>query len=192
MLPRRLINVDFADIKAVMRNSGTAMLGVGYGVGPDRALQAAYGEQQLFCTRTDAGVAGACCGGCQQQLRLYCPRHCLLVSTSPELEPVGKMRRCCPSTMHNCVLCAAAHAGATNAPLIQSTIEHATGILYKSLLIDQAGLATPLFFGRVCCMQAPPTRRSFSQPLSGQLASCTTSPAAATSRWLKSMPSARL
>ncbi|KAF8065506.1 FTSZ1 [Scenedesmus sp. PABB004] len=35
-----LINVDFADIKAVMRNSGTAMLGVGYGSGPDRALQA--------------------------------------------------------------------------------------------------------------------------------------------------------
>lgn len=60
---RRLINVDFADIKTVMRNSGTAMLGVGYGVGPDRALQAAY--------------------------------------------------------------------GATNAPLIQSTIERATGIVYN-------------------------------------------------------------
>lgn len=58
-----LINVDFADIKAVMHNSGTAMLGVGYGVGPDRALQAAY--------------------------------------------------------------------GATNAPLIQSTIERATGIVYN-------------------------------------------------------------
>eukprot|EP00878_Enallax_costatus_P006820 GHUV01007148.1.p1 GENE.GHUV01007148.1~~GHUV01007148.1.p1 ORF type:complete len:470 (+),score=103.36 GHUV01007148.1:308-1717(+) len=58
-----LINVDFADIKAVMRNSGTAMLGVGYGVGKDRALQAAY--------------------------------------------------------------------GATNAPLIQSTIERATGIVYN-------------------------------------------------------------
>eukprot|EP00882_Tetradesmus_deserticola_P005051 GHRQ01005322.1.p1 GENE.GHRQ01005322.1~~GHRQ01005322.1.p1 ORF type:complete len:491 (+),score=221.32 GHRQ01005322.1:194-1666(+) len=58
-----LINVDFADIKAVMRNSGTAMLGVGYGVGQDRALQAAY--------------------------------------------------------------------GATNAPLIQSTIERATGIVYN-------------------------------------------------------------
>jgi cell division GTPase FtsZ len=46
LLAGRLINVDFADIKAVMRNSGTAMLGVGYGVGPDRALQAAYGERQ--------------------------------------------------------------------------------------------------------------------------------------------------
>jgi cell division protein FtsZ len=34
--------VDFADIKAVMSNSGTAMLGVGCGAGPDRALQAAY------------------------------------------------------------------------------------------------------------------------------------------------------
>eukprot|EP00879_Flechtneria_rotunda_P028899 GHRR01031134.1.p1 GENE.GHRR01031134.1~~GHRR01031134.1.p1 ORF type:complete len:434 (+),score=165.99 GHRR01031134.1:498-1799(+) len=58
-----LINVDFADIKTVMRNSGTAMLGVGSGAGPDRAYQAAY--------------------------------------------------------------------GATNAPLIQSTIERATGIVYN-------------------------------------------------------------
>eukprot|EP00775_Hariotina_reticulata_P002905 gene2905-3193_t len=58
-----LINVDFADIKAVMSNSGTAMLGVGCGAGPDRALQAAY--------------------------------------------------------------------AATNAPLIQSTIERATGVVYN-------------------------------------------------------------
>jgi cell division protein FtsZ len=37
-----LINVDFADIKAVMRNSGTAMLGLGVGNGKNRAAQAAY------------------------------------------------------------------------------------------------------------------------------------------------------
>jgi len=36
-----LINVDFADVKAIMSNSGTAMLGVGVASGKDRAEQAA-------------------------------------------------------------------------------------------------------------------------------------------------------
>lgn len=36
-----LINVDFADVKAIMTNAGTAMLGVGVATGPDRAEQAA-------------------------------------------------------------------------------------------------------------------------------------------------------
>ncbi|MEW5316217.1 MAG: hypothetical protein WDW38_007599 [Sanguina aurantia] len=36
-----LINVDFADVKAIMSNSGTAMLGVGMATGKDRAEQAA-------------------------------------------------------------------------------------------------------------------------------------------------------
>lgn len=36
-----LINVDFADVKAIMSNSGTAMLGVGMATGKDRAEAAA-------------------------------------------------------------------------------------------------------------------------------------------------------
>ncbi|XP_057845659.2 cell division protein FtsZ homolog 1, chloroplastic isoform X1 [Cryptomeria japonica] len=36
-----LVNVDFADVKAVMRNSGTAMLGVGVSSGKNRAEEAA-------------------------------------------------------------------------------------------------------------------------------------------------------
>ncbi|MBS1718121.1 MAG: cell division protein FtsZ [Armatimonadetes bacterium] len=35
------INVDFADVSAVMRDSGPALMGIGYGVGEQRALQAA-------------------------------------------------------------------------------------------------------------------------------------------------------
>ncbi|MCE9557956.1 MAG: cell division protein FtsZ [Armatimonadetes bacterium] len=35
------INVDFADVRAVMSNAGPALMGIGYGVGEDRALQAA-------------------------------------------------------------------------------------------------------------------------------------------------------
>ena len=36
-----LINVDFADIRSIMRNAGTALMGIGYGAGEDRAKEAA-------------------------------------------------------------------------------------------------------------------------------------------------------
>jgi cell division protein FtsZ len=36
-----LVNVDFADVKAIMCNSGTAMLGVGVASGKGRAEEAA-------------------------------------------------------------------------------------------------------------------------------------------------------
>ncbi|MGD8744572.1 MAG: cell division protein FtsZ, partial [Candidatus Woesebacteria bacterium] len=36
-----LINVDFADVKAIMRDAGTALLGIGTGVGENRAQMAA-------------------------------------------------------------------------------------------------------------------------------------------------------
>jgi cell division protein FtsZ len=36
-----LINVDFADVKAVMANSGSALMGIGYASGEDRAVEAA-------------------------------------------------------------------------------------------------------------------------------------------------------
>jgi len=36
-----LINVDFADVKSIMMNAGTALMGIGYGAGEDRAMTAA-------------------------------------------------------------------------------------------------------------------------------------------------------
>jgi len=36
-----LINVDFADVKAVMENAGSALMGIGYGTGENRAAEAA-------------------------------------------------------------------------------------------------------------------------------------------------------
>jgi len=36
-----LINVDFADVKSIMMNAGTALMGIGYGAGEDRAMAAA-------------------------------------------------------------------------------------------------------------------------------------------------------
>jgi len=36
-----MINVDFADVRAVMSDAGPALMGIGYGVGDQRALQAA-------------------------------------------------------------------------------------------------------------------------------------------------------
>lgn len=36
-----LINVDFADVKTVMKNAGSALMGIGYGTGENRAAEAA-------------------------------------------------------------------------------------------------------------------------------------------------------
>jgi len=36
-----LINLDFADVKAIMSNQGTALMGIGIAKGPDRAVEAA-------------------------------------------------------------------------------------------------------------------------------------------------------
>jgi cell division protein FtsZ len=36
-----MINVDFADVKAVMQNSGSALMGIGRGTGENRAMDAA-------------------------------------------------------------------------------------------------------------------------------------------------------
>ncbi len=36
-----LINVDFADVKAVMENAGSALMGIGYGSGENRAIESA-------------------------------------------------------------------------------------------------------------------------------------------------------
>ncbi|MFA4930688.1 MAG: cell division protein FtsZ [Patescibacteria group bacterium] len=36
-----LINLDFADVKAIMQDSGTALMGIGYGTGESRAIEAA-------------------------------------------------------------------------------------------------------------------------------------------------------
>lgn len=36
-----MINVDFADVKTVMENAGSALMGIGYGTGEERAMEAA-------------------------------------------------------------------------------------------------------------------------------------------------------
>lgn len=36
-----MINVDFADVKAIMENAGSALMGIGYGTGENRAIEAA-------------------------------------------------------------------------------------------------------------------------------------------------------
>jgi len=36
-----LINVDFADVTSVMKNAGSALMGIGYGSGENRSMEAA-------------------------------------------------------------------------------------------------------------------------------------------------------
>ena len=52
-----LINLDFADVKAVMENRGNALIGIGIGVGEDRANEAA--RQAVSSPLLETSISGA-------------------------------------------------------------------------------------------------------------------------------------
>nr|MDD3720844.1 cell division protein FtsZ [Candidatus Gracilibacteria bacterium] len=52
-----LINVDFADVRSVMRNAGSALMGIGYGTGENRAIEAA--RSAIDSPLLDLSMAGA-------------------------------------------------------------------------------------------------------------------------------------
>lgn len=52
-----LVNVDFADVKVIMQNSGTALLGIGTGVGENRAQMAA--RAAISSPLLDLSIEGA-------------------------------------------------------------------------------------------------------------------------------------
>jgi cell division protein FtsZ len=52
-----LINVDFADVKTIMQNSGTALMGIGMGTGEKRAISAI--KQAISSPLLDASIEGA-------------------------------------------------------------------------------------------------------------------------------------
>jgi cell division protein FtsZ len=52
-----IINVDFADIKAVMSDAGTALMGIGFGAGEDRARKAA--TEAINSPLLDVSINGA-------------------------------------------------------------------------------------------------------------------------------------
>ena len=52
-----LVNLDFADVKAVMQNSGKAIIGIGIGMGEDRALEAA--KQAVSSPLLETSINGA-------------------------------------------------------------------------------------------------------------------------------------
>lgn len=52
-----MINVDFADVRTVMQNSGSALMGIGYGSGENRAVEAAKAAVESPLLEMD--IAGA-------------------------------------------------------------------------------------------------------------------------------------
>lgn len=52
-----LINLDFADVKAVMKNRGNALIGIGMGTGENRAVEAA--KQAVTSPLLEASISGA-------------------------------------------------------------------------------------------------------------------------------------
>lgn len=52
-----LINVDFADVKSIMQDAGTALMGIGYGTGDSRAAEAA--RAAIDSPLLDVSISGA-------------------------------------------------------------------------------------------------------------------------------------
>lgn len=52
-----LINLDFADVRAIMRDAGSALMGIGHGTGENRALEAA--RQAIASPLLEVNIAGA-------------------------------------------------------------------------------------------------------------------------------------
>ncbi|MDD2208734.1 MAG: cell division protein FtsZ [Bacilli bacterium] len=52
-----LVNLDFADVKAVMENRGNALIGIGLGVGENRAIEAA--KQAVSSPLLETSITGA-------------------------------------------------------------------------------------------------------------------------------------
>jgi cell division protein FtsZ len=52
-----LVNLDFADVRAVMKDSGNALIGIGIGSGEDRAIEAA--KQAVSSPLLEASINGA-------------------------------------------------------------------------------------------------------------------------------------
>lgn len=52
-----LVNLDFADVKAVMEKSGNAIIGIGIGIGEDRAIEAA--KQAVSSPLLETSIEGA-------------------------------------------------------------------------------------------------------------------------------------
>lgn len=52
-----MINVDFADVRTVMQNAGSALMGIGYGAGENRAVEAAKAAIESPLLEMDIGGA---------------------------------------------------------------------------------------------------------------------------------------
>ena len=52
-----IINVDFADVKLIMKNAGSALVGIGFGKGEDRAIEAA--KKAIESPLLEASIDGA-------------------------------------------------------------------------------------------------------------------------------------
>ena len=79
-----LVNVDFADVKAIMCNSGTAMLGVGVSTGKNRAEEAALVRalNPKFCAPS----------GMNPELRMLAARRWGLDTGVAAEQPVARVR----------------------------------------------------------------------------------------------------
>ena len=82
-----LINLDFADVKSVMANAGSALMGIGSARGEDRAVAAAEMAVSARCSRPASRAPTACCSRSPAAPTSACSRS-------------TRRRRWCPEAAH--------------------------------------------------------------------------------------------
>ena len=152
-----LVNVDFADVKAIMCNSGTAMLGVGVSSGKSRAEEAAM-------VRACLGAAAAARARESEHvlywvLGLAVPNRPHSMESATDMAGAGF---------------GGSHAGPQCLSLARAGL--------KSTVLVQACRHSDWHPTTSLACRPQPRRPSSSAPSSARLALCTTSPAVQTSR----------
>ena len=70
-----LINTDFADVKMILSNAGSALMGIGQASGDDRAVSAAKAAiSSARCSNRRSTVRGACCSTSPGRRAWVCSR----------------------------------------------------------------------------------------------------------------------
>ena len=78
-----LINTDFADVKMIMTNAGSALMGIGYASGDGRSVTAPVPRSRARCSRRASKVPAASCSTSRARRTSVCSRSTRRPRSSP-------------------------------------------------------------------------------------------------------------
>ena len=145
------INLDFADVEAIMRDAGPAWMSIGSGVGEHRAREAA--QQAITNLLLDVSIEGATgvlfnvCGGSDLKLsELQEAAEVIRRVVDPEANIIFGM--VCDTKMENEIKLTIIATGFPTIGSVQEREDHISEMLREALSSDDSGLDVPPFLRR--------------------------------------------